>query len=382
MARWIWGGAGLALVLFLAWALWPRALKVETAAIDRGMVRVEVSDEGRTRIHDLFVIATPVSGRLNRIELEAGDSVARGQVVAQISPADPQLLDARLAAEASAAVEAARANLVAAEADLALARRDQERVAHLAQRGFSSAAALDGANAALRAARATVSARSAELRRAEALAGSPSASAARGLTLVRAPSAGQVLRLMQQSEAVILAGTPIMEIGDPRDVEIVAEFLSQDAVNLKPGAKAWIENWGGGAPLAASIERIEPFAHTKVSALGVEEQRVNIVLRLDAPAAAPNFGHGYRVDVRAVVAEHPDSLRAPVDALVRRGAGWSVYRVVKGRAVLTPVELGDGGGGTFRVVSSGLRVGDVVILFPGDKLADGARVQAMRAPAR
>lgn len=375
-AQWIWAGAGAALALFLAFMAWPRPTEVDVAAIDRGEVRREIVDEGRTRIHDVFVVAAPVSGELQRITLEPGDPVSRGQAVADIEPADPALLDARIAAEARANVAAAQSAVAAADAQLDLARRDQDRVSRLAQQGFASSAALDSANSALRAARANAAARRSELQRARAAAGMGGARA-RVSTQVRSPVSGKVLRLLQESETVVAAGSPLMEIGDPRDLEIVAEFLSQDAVLLRAGAPAYIEGWGGDQPIPARISRIEPYAHTKISALGVEEQRVNVIVRLEDPDAAPPLGHGFRVDVRAVVSQQDDVLRVPTDALVRNGSAWAVFRIEGGRARLTPVTLGDGGD-RFRAITGGLQAGDRVVLFPGDALADGAYVGARR----
>ncbi len=372
-AQWLWGGAGALLALFFVWMAWPRAQAVDTAVIDRGLVVREIVDEGRTRIHDVFVVASPVGGALQRIELEPGDAVTRGQVIATVSPADPALLDARFAAEARAGVAAAQAGLQAAEAEFDLARRDQTRVAHLAERGFASPAALESANAALRATRARVAAGRADVARARAVAGAPGARA-QGPTRVRSPADGRVLRLLQESATVIGAGSPILEIGDPGELEVVADFLSQDAAQIRPGARAAIENWGGETALPARVTRIEPFARTRVSALGVEEQRVNLIVRLTEPARAPPLGHGFRVDVRVVIAEQANALRAPTDALVRDGADWAVYRIERGRARLTPVSLGDGGE-RFRAVREGLSAGDRVILFPGDALREGARVR-------
>lgn len=375
-AQWIWAGAAAALALFLVFMAWPRAQAVDTAVIDRGEVRREIVDEGQTRIHDVFVIAAPVAGELQRIGLEPGDEVTRGQVVAAIHPADPALLDVRIAAEARANVAAAESAVTAADAELDLARRDQERISRLASEGFASRAALDSANAALRAARANAAARRSDLQRARVAAGLGGARA-HASTDVRSPAAGHVLRLLQQSQTVVGAGAPLLEIGNPRDLEIVAEFLSQDAVLLHAGGQAFIEGWGGDAPIPARIFRIEPYAHTKVSALGVEEQRVNVIVHLENPDAAPPLGHGFRVDVRAVVSEQQGVLRVPADALVRNGAEWAVFKIDRGRARLTPVQLGDGGE-AYRAVENGLNAGDTVVLFPGDALRDGARVRARR----
>lgn len=375
-AQWIWLGFGAALGLLLVWLAWPRAQAVEIAVIDRGAVRSEVIDEARTRVHDVFLISAPVSGALQRVELEPGDAVERGQVVATILPADPALLDARLAAEANAGVAAAQAALSAAEADYQLAQSDRQRVATLFARDFASQAALDAADAGQRAARAAVNARRADLARARAAAGSPNARARRS-TPVTSPAAGHVLRVLQESETIALAGAPLLEIGDPAQIEIVAEFLSQDAVRMQAGAAAQIENWGGGSPIAARVFRIEPYARTKTSALGVEEQRVNVILHLQEPEDAAALGHGFRVDARVVIAEESDALRVPTDALVRDGRGWAVFVLEGGRARLRPITIG-GGGEDYRSVTQGLEVGERVVLFPSDSLADGARIRPTR----
>jgi HlyD family secretion protein len=380
MAQWIWVGAGVALALLLTWLLWPRTQLVDAAAIDRGPVRHDVVDQGRTRIHDVYDIVAPVGGEVQRIELEPGDVVARGDIVATILPADPALLDARVAAEAAAAISAAQAAVAAAEADLQLAERDRQRVGLLHAQSFASQAALDAATANLRAARAEVTARRADLVRARAAASSPSARA-RVATPVRSPASGRVLQRFQQSETVVPAGAPLLEVGDPGAVEVVAEFLSQDAVLMRPGAPAMIEGWGGADAIPARVFRIEPYARTKISALGVEEQRVNVIVHLEHPQSAPPLGHGFRVDVRVVISQAANALRVPTDALVRDGANWAVFRIVGGRARLTPVTLGDGGQ-DYRIVSAGLRVGETVVLFPGDALRDGARVRARPARSR
>jgi HlyD family secretion protein len=191
---------------------------------------------------------------------------------------------------------------------------------------------------------------------------------------VTSPSAGRVLRVPQESEAVISAGTPILEVGDPRLVEIVAEFLSQDAVRMKPGAAARIENWGG-PPLPAVVERVEPVARTKISALGVEEQRTNVILQFTAEAEDKPQAHDFRVDVRVVVDEVKNAVRAPLGALFRHDEGWAVYKVVDGKAVLTQVGAAQADG-RFRAITSGLAEGDDVIVFPSGEITDGARVTA------
>ena len=373
LASGLWLAAGLAVAVGIAWLAWPRPLKVETDVVDRGPVARTLVDEGRTRIHDVFVVAAPVGGDLRRISLHAGDPVDRGQVVATLGPADPSLLDARTTAAAQAAVSAARAGLASAEADADLARRDQARIASLATQGFASRAALDAADAGLRAARARIAARQAELRGAQVLAGSPAAGALRE-TPVRSPANGQVLRILQESRGVVAAGTPLLEVGNPAEMEVVADFLSQDATQVRPGAAASLEGWGGEAPIPARVTRVEPYARTRISALGVEEQRVSVILRLTDPATAPPLGHGFRVDARITLSEVADALRVPADALVRQGDSWAVYRVDGGRARLTPVRTGIGDD-RHRVVLEGLSNGDRVVLYPASTLEDGARVR-------
>jgi HlyD family secretion protein len=373
LASGFWLAASVAVVLGIAWLTWPRPLKVQTDQVDRGPVAMTLVDEGKTRIHDVFTLVAPVGGDLKRITLHAGDTIARGQVVATLGPADPSLLDARTSAAANAAVSAARAGLASAEADADLAQGDQVRVARLAAQGYASPAALDAADAALRAARAHVAARKAELAGAQAQASRPAA-ASRGETALRSPTSGRVLRILQDSGGVVATGTPLLEIGDPADLEVVADFLSQDATRVRTGARAVLEGWGGDAPIPASVLRVEPYARTRISALGVEEQRVSVILRLADPASAPPLGHGFRVDVRVTLSEVADALRVPADALVRQGEGWAVFRVDGGRARLTPVRTGIGDD-RHRVVLEGLSNGDRVVLYPASTLKDGARVR-------
>ncbi|MGE3301863.1 MAG: efflux RND transporter periplasmic adaptor subunit [Hyphomonadaceae bacterium] len=373
MAQWLWLSAGVVLAIGLTWLVLPRPTLVEMAVIDRGEVRRTIVDEGRTRIHDVFVIAAPVGGELQRISLHPGDAVERGAVVATIAPADPALLDARTAAEADAAIAATQAALAAAEASAELAQRDQARVALLSERGFASRAALDAANAALRATRANVVVRRADLQRARVFAGRGGARAL-SATAVRSPSAGRVLRILHENQGVVAVGVPLLEMGDPSDLEVVAEFLTQDATLIQAGAPATLEGWGGDEPIAARVTRVEPYAHTKVSALGVEEQRVNVVLRLADPTTAPPLGHGFRMDARITINDLPNAVRVPTDALVRNGSGWAVFQITQRRARLRPVRIGVGDD-HYRNVLAGLKAGDRVVLFPASSLTDGAIIR-------
>ena len=377
---WLWAGAALILATGLAWLAWPRAPVVTTVPVSRGPVQLELVDEGHTRIHDVYVVAAPVSGALQRLPVEAGDAIEKGQIVATLRPAQPLPLDARSAAEADAAVTAATAAVRAAEGDVVMARRQSVRTRALFDQGYASQAAFDAAATALTVANATLSARKADLRRARVAAGLGN-SETREIVQVKSPAAGHVLRLYQQSEAVIAAGTPLLDIGNPDNIEVVAEFLTQDAVRMHTGDPAYVENWGGGPPIAATVSRIEPFARTKVSALGVEEQRVNVIAQLAAPRDAPRLGHGFRVDLRVLLARQENAVRVPSDALVRDGRDWGVYTVRDHRLVFRRVRIGEASG-PFRPVLSGLHPGDPIVLFPSDALRPGltVRVTSGQAP--
>lgn len=372
LAASIWLSGAAIVVTLVSWFAWPRPVAVLVSTVDRGEIERGIVEEGRARVEDVYVVASPVGGVLRRIQLEPGDSVSRDDALALIVPADPNLLDARIAAESVATIAGARATLAIAEADLELARRDEARTMQLFKRGYVAQAALDHAQGKRNVATLAVIQRKAELNRALASQGGPAANAG-AISKVRSPTSGKVLRILQESETVLSAGTPLLEIGDPARIEIVAEFLSQDAAAMHVGAPALIENWGGGRPLAATVHAIEPYARTKISALGVEEQRVNVIVHLpdSRPEAIAKLGHGFRADVRIIVFHEDDSLRVPTDALVRQGNGnWGVFRVVDGRARLISVDVGDGDD-RFRKLIKGLSAGNQVVLFPGDTLRDG-----------
>jgi HlyD family secretion protein len=355
----------------VAWLMWPRPMEQDLVAIDSGTVRVELVDEGRTRMHDVYVVSAPVSGRVLRVEVEPGDEVARGAVIARMTQAAAGFLDTRSDLSARAAVDAARASLRAAETDLALAAREHERTRTLAEQKLLAAAAADASQARLESAKASRDAAQAQLVRAQS-ALQPAERMAGEHIVIRAPVAGSVLRVPQKSENVVPVGSPLIEIGDRGHIEVVAEFLSQDAVRMRAGQKATIENWGG-EPLAATVERIEPVARLKVSALGVEEQRTNVVLQFVDPAAANALGHEFRVDVRVVVEDAGNVLRAPLGALFRSQSGWAVFKVVDGVARSVDVTTGVADG-NFRQITGGLAAGDQVLLFPDSSVKDGQAV--------
>lgn len=370
--RFIWMGAAAVVVIAITAAMLPDSKEVDIVRIDRGDVRVEVADEGRTRMHDVYVVSAPVTGRVLRVIVEPGDSVSAGTVVARMSRSAAGFLDTRSDLQAKAAVAAAQAQLRSAEADLSLAEREHRRNEELLKANLVSKAAADQSEARLDAARAARDAARAEVNRARSAVLDAGRTEA-GNVDVKSPSAGRVLRVPQESEAVITAGTPIVEVGDPGHIEVVAEFLSQDAVRMRAGATAQIENWGG-PPIPATVDRVEPVARTKISALGVEEQRTNVILQFVAQPPENLAAHDFRVDARVVVGEAKDAVRAPLGALFRRGEGWAVYKVVEGRAIETPVIPAETDS-HFRAVQSGLAAGDEVILFPPSDLTSGARVK-------
>lgn len=399
----------------LAFTFWPRAVMIDFGEASRGPMTVTVNEEGRTQVRDIYVVSAPIAGRLLRIDGEAGDDV-EGQltVVARMSPSDPSFLDARALTQAQADVRSAEAALALARAEVRRAEAQYEyatseltRTEQLLARDAVSQAALDRARmeqrtslAALETARATVLVREAELANARARLIDPAhgldaqeAALANGdggsdgeaglgdVILIRAPITGKILRILQESETVIAAGAPILEVGDPLgDLEIVAELLSTDAVRVEPGAPVFIERWGGPHALEGFVERVEPFGFTKISALGVEEQRVRVIIRFanDEHAGHGRLGHGFRVETRIVVWQADDALRAPASALFRDGDRWAVFRVENGRARRTFVEVGQNNGREAEILN-GLADGDLLVLYPSDQISDGVKVAPREA---
>lgn len=382
---------GVALIgALLAVGFWPTAELVDLAPVERGPMRVTVDDEGETRVRRRFVVSAPVAGQLQRIDLEPGDPVRAGTtVLATVLPAAPMPLDARSRAEAEAAAAAARAALGAARADRArataakaLADSELGRYRDLARERVVSSQLLEGketdARAAaemLRAAEFAVAGAQHQIEMANArlMQATGGRGQGRPVTIV-APVDGVVLRRLQESEAVVAAGQPLLELGDPRDLEIVSDLLSSDAVRIPDGAPVLIERWGGERPLRARVRRVEPSGFTKYSALGVEEQRVNVVMDFDEPAdGRPGLGDGYRVDIRIIVWEGASVLKAPASALFRRGTEWAAFVEAGGRARVQTVQVGRRNGAEAEV-TDGLREGDLVVLHPADTLQDGSRI--------
>lgn len=387
----IWAGAGLAALALVALALWPSPEMADFGSVARGDLEVTVQHEGKTRVRDRYVVSAPLAGRVLRIELEPGDPVEAGETaLAAFRPSEPTPLDARARAEAEAGVRAARAALEQARAERERARAEQvfaaaelERVRRLAADGIASRQALDSAEAeaeahaeALAAADAALESARHQLERAGAQLLEPGEESDAGGTVLtlRSPIDGVVIRRLRESEAVVPAGEPLLEVADPADLEVVADFLSADAVRVRPGMPAWIDRWGGDEPLPAHVRRVEPGGFLKVSALGVEEQRVNVILDFDDAEDARTLGDAYRVEARVVVDRRSDVLTVPVSALFREGEGWAAFAVEDGRARIREIEVGARNNLRAEVIG-GLAEGDTVIVHPADEISDGTRVE-------
>ena len=385
-----WLIAALVVAAALAFAFRPQPVPADLAAVVRGNMRVTVRDQGRTRVRNEFVISAPVGGQLLRIEYKPGAQVSAGDVLARILPSDPSLLDARSRAELEAAVRSAEATLALAQAELVrvnaqldFAGTELERIRRLRTEDVIAVEAFDRAELALRVAETaretaleTTRVREAELAAAQArLVETGEGRSEEIVVTVRAPTSGLILDVAQESQSVIAGGAEILTLGDPDDLEVVAEFLSADAVEIEAGAPAFIENWGRNRqPLRGQVRLVEPNGFLKISALGVEEQRVNVIVDfVGEPDEWGALAHGYRVEVAVVTWEADDVVQVPVAALLRDAGRWAVFRVEDGRVRTTPVEIGRQNG-TVAEVLGGLAEGEVVVLYPGEQLADGVRI--------
>jgi HlyD family secretion protein len=380
--------AGVTIVGALAAAaLWPEAVEVDMATVTRNSLQVTVDEDGVTRVRDRFLVTAPVAGRLQRIELEPGDRVSQGTVVVRLAPIDAPLLDARSRAELETAAVAAQQAVgqARAEHDRVIALRDraaaaERRLANLVTAGAVSREDYESAQTALETSRRSVEAAGFAVQRAERewqLARTRLQTPAnRGRLIdVLSPASGAVLKRLRESESVVIAGEPLIEIGDPAQLEVVADFLSTDAVRVRAGAPVLIERWGGDQPLHGRVRRVEPSGFLKVSALGVEEQRVNVIVDFDDDTAACDLGDAYRVEVRIIAWEQDDLLTVPVGSLFRRGDQWAVFVADHGVARLTTIQIGERSYAQAHVVS-GLAEGERVVLHPPDTLADGDRLRA------
>lgn len=382
-----------AVVTGVVFGLMPAPPRVDVAAVARAPLQVTVREEGRTRVKDRYVISAPVPGFAHRLELEVGDPVQAGQAVVRLEPLRSTALDPRTRAEAEARVAAAEAALQAAEqntsvreAEQALARTELERVQRLREVGAVSQGALDQAaaearraEAALRSARFAVEVARYELEAARATlsySAQEEPHPADEVMDVRSPVAGEVLRLIHESEGVVTAGEPLIEVGNPRALEVEVEVLSADAVRIAPGMRVLLERWGGEAPLEATVRRVEPVGFTKVSALGVEEQRVLVIVDLVSPPEQwSRLGDGYRVEATFVLWEGDEVLQVPSSALFRGAEGWEVFALSEGSKVRARrVELGRRSGLAAQV-TAGLAPGELVITHPDDRIEDGLEVR-------
>jgi HlyD family secretion protein len=383
--RTVWLAVGAVGAIGIAWALRPQPVLVTTASVDRGTLSATVTAEGRTRVKELYVVSTPVEGQLERVVVHPSDVVADGAVVAEVRPGASRPLDPRSRAEATAAVaaaEAAVARATAAESEARVAAEHAESqlstTRTLAEKGAAPRVDVEhrgheaemqhqGAIQAAAAARAS----RAELARARAVL-APSLAKPGETTPVQSPIAGRVLRVLRESAGPIAAGTPILEVGDLSSLEVHADLLSSDAATVRPGAQATLTGWGGSTPIRARVVRVDPAAFTKVSALGLEEQRVHVVLDLDERPPA-GLGHDYRVDAAVVTWEGADVLKVPSTALFRAGDRWALFVVEGGRARKAIVEVGPSDGSN-TAVTGGVKQGDQVIVQPSDAITDGTRV--------
>lgn len=379
----------LGLLALIGWGLWPKPVVVETGTVVRGPLTVRVSEEGKTRVRNRYIVAAPVAGKMCRVSLKPGDEVKAGEtVLTTIEPIAPPLLDPRARAQAEAVVsmqEAARkqaaASLEAKQSALKMAEADRDRVRAVTRAGTVSEADRDRVEgdalmraAEVRATEFSLQVIDYELEQSRAALERPDALIAGNLVEVKSPVSGRVLKVMQESEMVVSPGTQILEIGDPEDIEIEAEILSRDAVAIHPGDSVEIEQWGGEAPLKGRVRRVEPAAFTKISALGVEEQRVIVLSELnEIPDVAKTLGDRYRVEVRVAVWHADDVLIIPAGALFREGNAWKTYLFRDGKATRTAIEAGHSDG-RFTEILSGLKAGDEVLLHPPDTVSDGAAV--------
>ncbi len=382
----------LAAVAFLAWAFAPRPVAVETAVVERGRFESAIEEDGRTRLKDRYAISAPTTARLERIRLREGDRVAVGDPVAVLTPVMPAMVDERSRSEAQARLRAAEASMDLAAARIGRARGAAEearlelqRTERLAGEGFLPTARLDAARIAREGAQRELDAALAEQevarhqRELAAAALQPVRGSGGSPFVLRSPVAGVVIRVPQPSEATVAAGSVLLELGDPSRLEVVAQLLTTEAIQARPGTRVSIERWGG-PPLAGRVARVEPGAFTKVSALGIEEQRVNVVIEVgpQAPAAWQSVGDGFRVTARIITADVPDSVLLPVGAVFPHGdGGMAVYRIESGRARLRPVELA-GRNPTHAAIGQGVEVGDAVVIYPPPALRAGDRVQVRR----
>lgn len=389
----LWSFVGVLLIGALTYLFWPRPVIIDMAQIDKRELLVTISEEAKTRIHDVYVLSAPVTGHLRRIEAEVGDPVVILEtVVAQIEPIDPAFLDPRSEAQAKADIQSAKsgkelaqAELNQAQAELDFALSELGRMRKLRLNNSVSERELDNAEriyktsrAALATAQAALQMKLYEVERSEALLLSPSLTQSKRGNCeclnITAPISGRILKILNKSEGVVLAGTPLVEIGDPKNLEIVVELLSFDAVKAEPGQKVIIKDWGGNGTLLGRVNHIEPIGFKKVSALGIEEQRVNVIVDMQSEFALwARLGHGYQVDVEIVLWEGSNILSVPITALFRDNKEWAVFVTNDNVVQKRQVKIGQKNAFDAQVIS-GIQEGDWFVIHPNDQIEDGVKV--------
>jgi HlyD family secretion protein len=396
-SRWPWLIAAAAAAGLAVWAFAPRPVDVDLVPVARGTFEKTVDEDGKTRVRERYVVSAPIAGRLLRIGLKAGDPVARDALLATLVPAAPTLLDARAVQELNERVGAAEADglrtgatVERAQVALRLAQSELERGRSLAAQGFTSKQALERAEGEVE-----LKAKELAVARFDSHVAEHQLALARAALLrarsgdrtggerwdIRSPVAGRVLRVAQESETVVAVGAALVEVGDPHNLEVVVDVLTADAALIQPGAPARLDRGAGTPALSGRVRLIEPAAFTKVSALGVEEQRVNVVVDFTSPHQDwQDLGDGYRIDARINVARLADAITVPTGAVFRHGAEWAVFVADGDRARLRAIEPGPRGGAV-TVVLRGLEPGERVVVYPGDAVRDGARIRARAAAA-
>jgi HlyD family secretion protein len=383
----------------LVYALWPRPIEVEVVRVTRGPLQFTVDEDGKTRVKERYIVSTPLMGQLTRIELEAGDQVEAGKtVLATIQPTDPALLDARFQAESEARVKSAESAIQQSEARVTAAREahglavhQYERAKGLSKSNAISKELMDAAEHQERIAAETLRAAlfglqvakyELDLANAAFVRTRPVADQGSDRTRleIRSPVSGRVLRKMQESAAVVAPGQPLLEVGNTQELEMEIDVLSADAAQIRPGAQVLIEHWGGETPLKGRVRLVEPSGFTKISALGVEEQRVNVIADFDeSPERLNSLGDAYRIEARIVVWEASDALQVPAGGLFRIGSEWAAFVVDKGRAELRSVNVGRSNGRMTQVLH-GLADDDIVVAYPSDQVRNGIALTIKAGP--
>jgi HlyD family secretion protein len=379
-------------LLAIVYGFMPKPVSVDLVKVFRGPLKVTVEEEGKTRVKDRFVLSAPVAGFMRRIKLEVGDPVQKGETLVEIEPLKSNLLDPRSRATAEAAVSTAEATLRveeervrSAEADAEYSRKNLERIKKLFEGGYVAKDALEQAEtgakraeANLLSAEAAVKVAKSELDRARTVLRHSAAEDTRiqgKIVTIQAPVNGSVLKIYRESEGVVQSGEPLIDIGDPRNLEVKVEVLSADAVRIRPGTSVLFERWGGNSALLGKVRMVEPAGFTKISSLGVEEQRVLVIADLtSSDQNEQSLGDGYRLEASFIIWEGKDVLQVPASALFRKQEGWAVFAVKNKKTILREVKVGHRTGLAAEILS-GLTEGEVVISHPDNSIEEGTRIR-------